>query len=336
MDEGSTSLIFRKRHQLRLASAAFVLVVLLPISAWAAPGKDFAIVALPDTQFYSESFPKIFEAQTDWIVANRSKLNIVYVAHLGDITNQGDSQPIQWTNARSALYRLENPATTGLSGGIPYGVVPGNHDHVGGTQCYNSSFGVDHFSGRSYYGGHFGRNNNSHFDVFTEGGLPFIVLYIDFSCNVIFYPTLDSWAAGVLRANADRRAIVVSHNLLSVNGSFDPRGWAIYNKLKPNPNLFLMLCGHHHGVARRYDVYKGRAVVTCLSDFQSAHDGGDGYLRIYRFSPAKNLVRVQTYSPWLNEYKDDPSSQFEFAYQMDDRPLDGLGVLPPQIGAVVP
>lgn len=130
------------------------------------------------------------------------------------------------------------------------------------------------------------------------------------------YPPIDAWADEVLKANADSRAIVVSHDLLAVTGAFDPRGQAIYDNLKDNPNLFLMLCGHNHGEASRCDSHDGRSVVRCLSDYQSLPEGGGGFLRVYTFSPAENAVRVQTFSPWLNAYKTSPESQFQLPYRM--------------------
>jgi len=318
----------RKRHYREWAAAAFIAWVLAALPAVAATQADFTVVALPDMQFYSETYPKIGVAQTDWIVANRAKLNIVYVAQLGDITNQGDGQPEQWANATDALYRLENPATTGLPAGIPYGVVPGNHDHRVGASGYERAFGVAHFAGRPYYGGHHGNGNSSHFDLFSAGGMDFIVVYIDYNPDIPDHDPIDAWADGVLKAHPRRRAIVVSHDLLAVTGSFDPRGQAIYDKLKSNPNLFLMLCGHNHGESRRHDTHDGRTVITCLSDYQAWPDGGGGYLRIYRFSPAENLVRVQTFSPWTGKFKTDAASQFEFSYRMDGGPLSGLGHAP--------
>ena len=300
----------------RTGPIAFLLAVFLAASVWTAPGKDFTVVVLPDTQVYSKAYPQIWNTQVDWIVANREKLNIVYVAHLGDITDNGDEKPEQWANASSALYRLESPAATGLPEGIPYGVVPGNHDHQGGSSLFEKYVGVRHFAGRSYYGGHFGDDNHSHFDRFTAEGLRFVVLYLDFDRGNLDYPPIDAWADEVLKANADSRAIVVSHDLLAVTGAFDPRGQAIYDNLKDNPNLFLMLCGHNHGEASRCDTHDGRSVVTCLSDYQSLPEGGGGFLRLYTFSPAENAVRVQTYSPWLNAYKTSPESQFQLPYPM--------------------
>ena len=53
-------------------------------------------------------------AQTDWIVTNRVSRNIAYVAHLGDIVQNGDIKNgspnnTEWRNATNAMYRLENP-----------------------------------------------------------------------------------------------------------------------------------------------------------------------------------------------------------------------------------
>jgi PKD repeat protein len=287
----------------------------------AAPEPDFTIVALPDTQYYSRSWPSIFQTQINWIVSNRTNLNIMYVAGLGDITDDGDCQPYQWANATNALYRLENPATTGLPDGIPYGVVPGNHDHHCGTTLYNAYFGVSHFAGRSYYGGHLGGNNQNHYDLISAGGMDFVIVHMDFNYGYpdVNYTAIDAWANSVLQSNANRRAIVVSHCILDDDGDYDDdRSPSIYSSLKGNANLFLMLCGHNYGESRRQDSYQGHTVTTCLSDYQFDPNGGNGFLRLYQFSPSNNLVRVKTYSPYLNQYETDADSQFEFAYQMSD------------------
>ena len=282
------------------------------------PAGDFTIVALPDTQFYSRKYPQIFQAQTDWIIAHRANLNIVYVAQLGDLVDAGDKLPAQWLAATNALYRLESPALTGLPDGLPYGVVPGNHDHMGGTKSYNTYFGPEHFAGHKYYGGHYGTDNQNHYDRFSAGGMDFAVVYLDFNYAKpdMNYPDLDVWSHRVLKANASRRAIVVSHDLLAVSGEWDPRGQAIYNNVRSCTNVFLMLSGHNHGEARRTDVFDGHPINTCLSDFQSYTNGGNGFLRLYQFSPAQNVIRVKTYSPWVNRYQTNSASQFEIPYPM--------------------
>ena len=56
---------------------------------------------MPDTQYYSESYPGIYDAQTQWIKDHRISHNIQYVLHLGDITNQ--DYTYQWDNAKTAM-----------------------------------------------------------------------------------------------------------------------------------------------------------------------------------------------------------------------------------------
>jgi hypothetical protein len=283
-------------------------------------GADFTIVALPDTQFYSETNPGIFQAQTDWIISNRTKANIVYVASVGDIVNDGDTpgDESEWDNATNALYRLESPALTGMTDGIPYGVVPGNHDHIDGTNLYNTFFGVSHFIGRAYYGGHYGSDNDNHYDLFSAGGLDFVVTCIDFNDSSPFsdYTDIDAWSASVIQANSNRRAIVVSHDILAANGSFDARGQAIYDNLKGNTNLFLMVCGHNHGAATNCQTYQGNTIISCLADYQDWTNGGDGYLRLYKFSPRNNVIHVKTYSPYRDLYCTDATNQFDIPYDM--------------------
>lgn len=105
------------------------------------PGRDFTIMASLDTQFYAEPNAAIFQAQADWIIAKRTNPNIVYVAHLGDITDGGDNETYQWYAETTAFCRLLNPMLAGLPDGIPTAVVPGNYDHVGGTKLYNQLLG---------------------------------------------------------------------------------------------------------------------------------------------------------------------------------------------------
>lgn len=141
----------------------------------------FSIAVFPDTQYYiSERHGgtlRMFGAQVEWVKDNREKENIVYVIHLGDITNNGLSIE-QWRRAKSIMYRLESPVS------IPYGIAVGNHDSrydsVASTEYYNDFFGVEHFKGRPYYGGHYGNNNDNHYDLISAGGIDFIIIYLEY------------------------------------------------------------------------------------------------------------------------------------------------------------
>lgn len=292
---------------------------------------DFTVVALPDTQYYSENVggnrAAIFSAQTDWIVAQKDFLNIAFVMHLGDVTDHGDNpatRDTEWANAKEAMYRLENPVTTNLTQGIPYSINVGNHDQYpngdddNGTTIYFNTFfgvhpdsGINHFVGKDYYGGtsvpSLADNN---YTLFSASGLDFIVISMEYSATPD-QVDLD-WADALLKAYPNRRAIMVSHHTVNTGNpaSFSPMGSAMYNALKNNSNLMMMHGGHIHGEGRRADTYQGRTVHSILADYQGRANGGDGWLRILTFKPSLDQVQVQTYSPTRNEYETDADSAF--------------------------
>ena len=311
--------------------------LLLPLSLVAqdpdrrGPDEDFTIIVLPDTQFYSASMnggsPEIFETQTRWIVENKDSLNIAFVTHVGDFVHNDDSVLAEWEAADAAISLLEDPITTGLPEGIPFGVAVGNHeqspwgDADGTTALFNRFLGVSRFEGRSYYGGHFGATNDNHYEMFSAGSMDFIILHLEFDTSPD--GAVLAWADELLKEHNTRRAIVVTHFMVGTGNpaNFSAQGQAIYDELKDNPNLFLLLGGHvPGGEGRRVDSFDGRTVYSLLSDYQARSRGGDGWLRIMRFSPARNEISIRTFSPFVNEgrgaFETDESSQFVLNYDM--------------------
>ncbi len=287
-----------------------------------APGPDFTIIALPDTQFYSSTYPATFQAQTNWIVNNRVARNIVYLTGEGDVVNSATDA--EYVNADAAYDLLENPITTGLPQGIPFGVPVGNHDSPPYT-LFNTYFGTSRFSGKSFYGGSYSTGYQNHYDLFSASGMDFIVLSLEYNAGA--NSAIMTWANGVLAANASRRAIVVTHSLLQAGTAWpSPAPWSadggttIFPALSANPNLFLMLCGHNHGTGRRHELVGSRYIDVLLADYQSDANGGDGYLRTMEFSPANNVIRVKTYSPTTSGSKIDGDNQFELSYTMAAAP----------------
>ncbi len=293
-------------------------------------GPDFWLIGLPDAQNYTGQLnggtPAILQSQTSWVAASRAMRNIAYVVQYGDLAENGDNggNDVEWQRANSAMVLLEDPGTTGLPEGVPYGVAVGNHDQSpngdadGTTTFYNQYFGTSRFGSRSYYGGHYGANNDDWYDLFSAGGMDFIVVSLEYDTSPD--PAVLSWADALLTTYGSRRAILVSHNLIGTGnpGAWSTQGQAIYNALRGHANLFLMLGGHSPGEGRRQDTYNGNTVTTLLSDYQSRANGGDGWLRIMEFSPANNVIRVRTYSPYNGQYEADAdsSSQFSIGYSM--------------------
>jgi hypothetical protein len=281
-----------------------------------APADDFTIIALPDTQYYSASYPATYAAQTQWIVDNRVARNIVYVTELGDCADNATIAQ-QYVNADAAWDIIEANPFAGQPFGLPFGIAVGNHDQAPNgdpgtladegvtTSAFNAWFGVPRFTGRAYYGGHYGANNDNHYDLFSASGMDFLALHLEYMpTDTPLRQAVIAWADGVLKAYPARRAMLITHYLLDTGTStaFGNQGQAIYDALKGNANLFLMLAGHLDQASRRSDTYNGHTIDTLKSDYQTRPNGGDGWLRIMTFSPANRTIHVETYSPTLGQF----------------------------------
>ncbi|MFD2255588.1 Ig-like domain-containing protein [Luteolibacter algae] len=285
------------------------------------PGEDFSLVAIPDTQYYSqgsasrannvtvEELVGTFGAQTQWIAENKTARNIAFVSHMGDVVESGNfgGNTIQWDRATAAMGKLEKPLDVLRAYGIPFGVAPGNHDidpigsyDSGSTAFFNQFFGTDRFEGRDYWGGSYGSDNTNNYQLWSASGLDFISIHLAYDTTP--NQAILDWADALLKAHPHRRAIITCHYIIGRGNpaSFSTQGAAIYENLKDNPNLFLMLCGHIHAEGFRSDTFEGRTVYSVLSDYQGLQDGGRGFLRTFTFSPANNRIRVESYSPTLD------------------------------------
>lgn len=322
---------------------AFFATVMKPLHAQRAvalehPVADqpFSIAIIPDTQYNTKESQggsnDLFDAQIEWILTNREKENIAYVIHLGDITDDGDQAPEQWENAAKVMYKLEK-AQEGLPHGIPYGMAVGNHDQYpsqfaasGHTALYNKYFGVSHFEGRAYYGGHFAQDNDSHYDLFSAGGIDFIVIYIEYDAFDEQQDGMNNWAADLLERYAHRKAIVVTHYTLFLNpvagtnlkgrAPFGKQAERLYHRIKSHPNLIMMMGGHvgDNGEGYRQDTYNGHTVKSFLSDYQSRPMGGNGMMRLMRFDVASDLVHVRSFSPYFDYEELDGDSNFKVPF----------------------
>ncbi len=304
-------------------------------------GDPFTFAVLPDTQNYviTPTNNPIMTAQAQWFVAQQDPLDLAFVAGVGDIVDNYTSDA-QWTRASDNLAIMD-------AGGVPNSVLPGNHDFnlaTGDFTKYNQYLPVSRYRDATWnspaasYGGYYGqhqfgpdaadRQNMDNYALFTAGGMEFLLL------NLELNPPDDvlAWAQRVLTAHPNRRAIVATHAYVNVSGAFSLQvlrtdvpgnsGAAIWQKLvQPNCNVFLVVNGHFtdllDGEANRTDLNAcGRPVHAALSDYQGRPNGGDGWLRYYRFTPAANEIRATTYSPSLDAYENDPDSSFVLSYDM--------------------
>jgi len=266
--------------------------------------ENFTIIVLPDTQYYSENYPWIFDNQTQWILENKESRNIVFVTHLGDVVDHWWSIE-EWDNANTSLSKLD--------GNVPYGVLPGNHDGAepnGDLTNYNNYFGFDRFNNESWYGGAYKNINTNNYQLFSAGGDDYLIFHIQFnpSDDILF------WASDVIDQYPNRRVIVSTHNYVHgyYSNSRSGMGDNMWDKLvKPHADqVFLVLSGHYEYEVRITSLEDGNFVHQLLSDYQNRADSGNGWLRIIEFSPNIDEISIKTYSPYLNKYETDSNSQF--------------------------
>ncbi|WP_274364053.1 metallophosphoesterase [Paenibacillus thermotolerans] len=274
---------------------------------------DFTFAWITDTQYYSESYPDIFDKMNRYIVDNRKELKIDYTVHTGDIVDDWN-QPNQWANANKSMKILDDA-------NMPYGVVAGNHDvnfNAANYAEYWKYFGKDRFEDRPYYGGQLG-NNRDHYDLISSEGNDFIILYLGWS---ITQETID-WANEALKQYPDRNAIVATHEYISPSGDYTGQGQEIWEKIvAKNDNVFLVLCGHHHGVAYNVKHVGDRTVIEMLSDYQAGPEGGSGYLRLLHFDAENGQLIVNTYSPYKDDYNFFADEKEEFSLPIELKPVE--------------
>ena len=300
-----------------------------PVDPPTPPAGAWTLVALPDTQSIVKDYPEIAGAQIAWIAANADRLNVKYVVHEGDITN--DSNDEQWAVADRAFRMLD--------GRVPYALALGNHDYPGSgnpnsrdTTRFDAYFPPGRLQAQPGFAGMLDPASGVNAAYrFTANGQDWLILVLEFGPR----DTVLEWAASVLAAHDTSIAILVTHAYLFVDGTrFDhvagkdqynnPHdyngdgqlgsvndGQEMWDKLiAKSPSIRFVLCGHMHDQARLTSQRPSAPPVhQLLADYQNESLGGAGYLRLLTFA-ADSSVEVKTYSPYLQEFRDDSKDDF--------------------------
>lgn len=263
---------------------------------------------LSDTQGYSSSFPESFLAMTNWIVSQKSALNIQYVIHTGDVVNNMERQK-EWTRAIKAM--------DAFVGQIPVFAVAGNHDIKGMMHFYeNFSALMDRQGYRDYPTfGAAEAGGRRRYDLVTIGRDPFLLIGVGYSLS-----SADvDWLNKTLRQFPERTAILIVHCYL-VPKSADPEKDAtlLSGVVAANPNLRYVLCGHEHRLLHEEQRFDDdgdgspeRTVQVIMADYQGFSQGGMGYVTLLTFDPLEKEIRITSYSPVLDDYNyyTDPSQE---------------------------
>ncbi|HRR06784.1 MAG TPA: metallophosphoesterase, partial [Victivallales bacterium] len=282
----------------------------------------FTLIVLPDTQNYVkyEGNDKKFLKQCKWIVENKENLNIRFVLHEGDITD--DNSPEQWEKAKNCMSILD--------GKIPYALCVGNHDISKNSKLslIEKYFPETAFSNQKWWGGKM-PEENCFWYKFEAYQNKFIIISLDFGPS----DKMLNWADSVVESNKDCKAIFLTHELLDENGRLSERntkkssshygirsdgssyntGIEIWEKhLSKHSNYFLAICGHYGGIASRAELTgkTGNKVHILMANYQYFEGGGNAFLRILKFDKNLKKCDILTYSPFLDKFLNDEKNNF--------------------------
>ncbi|MFF5986823.1 LamG-like jellyroll fold domain-containing protein [Prauserella flavalba] len=258
----------------------------------------FAIAVLPDTQYLIDeggSDPEPVREALRHVVRTRQDAGIVFLAHLGDVTEHGTE----------AELRTADHVFDAIHGKLPYSVLGGNHDVSGtdderGDTPYLRTFGPRRFARMSTYGGSSPDGYNS-FHVFSGGGRRWLLLALDWRVS----DATMRWAHGVLGRHPELPAILTTHDLVwgeeDGGARLSGHGQRLWDGLvRGNDQIFLALGGHYWPTGRTTLTNDhGNPVHLHLTNYQDRYYGGAGMIRLYSFDLARGMLDVTTYSPWL-------------------------------------
>lgn len=288
----------------------------------------FSFAVMPDTQQEVLSGTDTrFRNRTDWLVQNRSALDLRFVASSGDVVNWDTPDHLQYVIARNAMRPIE-------TAGIPYALAIGNHDTqatgVGGsardpartrelvrdTTVFNQYFTVSQFGAVK---GQFetGKVDNS-YSTFEAGGVQWMVLTLE------LWPRVEAvnWAKNVVAAHPRHNVIVVTHDYIDGNGNIEQSAsygatspqYLFDNLVKQYANIRFVFSGHVGVAGNRVDTgVNGNKIYTFLQTF---HSNTTNPVRLVEIDTAANSLRTWIYAPYNNQ-----------TFTEYDRSFTGIGVV---------
>ncbi|WP_329596790.1 Tat pathway signal sequence domain protein [Streptomyces pseudovenezuelae] len=288
-----------------LLGAAATAGVALPTAAEAAPGaswrpdtesRRFTLAVMPDTQYLFDG-PSIdkapVEASLRYLLEHGKDENVVFLSHLGDLTQNGAAAEFA---AIGDAFRLLDRR------GVGYSVLAGNHDVKSsttdqrGASPYLDAFGPDRFKGHKTFGGASPDGYNS-YHLFRAAGREWMVLALDWRLSDQGY----AWANSVLAAHPRTPVVLTTHELVVEDETLSDYGQQLWDRLvKDHDQIFLTLNGHYWPAGRATrENSAGNDVHLHLTNYQNRYFGGAAMIRLYRFDLDRGVIDVETVSPWI-------------------------------------
>ncbi|MBE7087254.1 MAG: hypothetical protein E7369_03030 [Clostridiales bacterium] len=322
---------------------------------------DYSIAVLGDTQMmFSKAFKdasgnslynadgtfntnydvtsNVFYNNVSWLIENKDLLNLQFVMHQGDLTDNFNSSPGNTTAYNTGKTEL----TLGLQwmqrfnqAGIPWSLNRGNHD--GGsnssliaewdslhTYTSNGSFAAGYMEGMGI--------RNSYYTLNVDG-----VKYLILSLDLLPSDAALTWACGVVEQYYDHRVIVTTHTYTSTSGSYNGgmtgfsgnTGEQVWNKFASlYKNIVMVVCGHSSGTNISTSTavgVNGNKVLQLMVDASKPEFFGynhPGMFGLLSFANGGNTINFNFYSvvngglyrPMLNS----------FTLELDDSMYDAV------------
>lgn len=267
----------------------------------------FTLGVYPDTQ-QEVGTDKRFINRSNWLVANKAKLDLRFVAHTGDVVNWDTPDHAQYVVAQAALKPL-------ASAKIPYSLAIGNHDSQatgpgGGardstrtrelardTTVFNRYLNDQALNQEGAY--ERGKVDNA-YHVFTAGGVGWLVLSLE------LWPRAGAvaWAEQVVASHPKHNVIIVTHSYLTASGGI--YNSADYGNTSPTDlstrlvrkyaNVRMVLSGHTGTSAHRVETgVHGNRIDSWLL---AMHSNSTNPVRLIEIDTAAKTMSTRVYAPW--------------------------------------
>ncbi|MFC8245947.1 LamG-like jellyroll fold domain-containing protein [Streptomyces chartreusis] len=261
-----------------------------------ADSRRFTLAVMPDTQYLFDG-PSInaapIEASLRYLLEHGREDNIVFLSHLGDLTENGAKE--EFTAIGKAFELLDGR-------GVGYSVLAGNHDVKSstndqrGTTPYLDTFGPRRFRGKPTFGGASSDGYNT-YHLFRAAGREWMVLALDWRLS----PQGYAWAKDVLARHPKTPVVLTTHELVVDDDALSSYGQQLWDQLiKDHDQIFLTLNGHYWPAGRAVRTNAaGNDVHLHLTNYQNRYFGGAAMIRLYHFDLDRDVIDVETLSPWI-------------------------------------
>lgn len=261
---------------------------------------DYSLLGIPDLQNLTKWKPGYLSNMFMQLTTRAKQNKLAFAMFVGDLCQ--DPNETQFQTGREAFAQFDDA-------GIPYAVVPGNHDYDTYTgdvptnrnsTKFNKYFKYDTYKDLPTFGGAKVEGDMTNtYHLFEAKGVKYMVVALEASP---LDPTLE-WADGLIKANSDRRTIILTHDYMYPSKDRSPHGEKLWLMAKKHENIFMILCGHRNNLDPVFSMGigdNGNKIMQILICMQNVFDeAGDNVpLALYmKFNEKQKTINFYLFNP---------------------------------------